>query len=32
MALRWKPTIPDDNNPDVVGRLHLHIFARVYRV
>jgi hypothetical protein len=33
MALRWKPTIPDDNNPhDVVGRLHLHVFARVYRV
>jgi hypothetical protein len=33
MALRWKPTIPDDNNPDdVVGSLHLHIFARVYRV
>lgn len=33
MALRWKPTVPDDNNPeDVVGRLHLHVFARVYRV
>ncbi len=33
MALRWKPTIPDDNNPhDVVGSLHLHVFARVYRV
>jgi len=33
MALRWKPTIPDDNSPDdVVGSLHLHIFARVYRV
>jgi hypothetical protein len=33
MALRWKPTIPGDNNPeDVVGRLHLHVFARVYRV
>ncbi len=33
MALRWKPTIPDDNDPhDVVGSLHLHVFARVYRV
>jgi hypothetical protein len=33
MALRWKPTIPDDNSPDdVVGSLHLHVFARVYRV
>jgi hypothetical protein len=33
MALRWKPTIPDDRNPeDVVGSLHLHIFARVYRI
>jgi GrpB-like predicted nucleotidyltransferase (UPF0157 family) len=33
MALQWKPTIPDDNDPDdVVGSLHLHIFARVYRV
>ena len=33
MALRWKPTIPADNNPyDVVGSLHLHVFARVYRV
>jgi hypothetical protein len=33
MALRWKPTIPDDNDPeDVVGSLHLHIFARVYRI
>jgi hypothetical protein len=33
MALRWKPTIPDDENPDdVVGSLHLHVFARVYRV
>jgi hypothetical protein len=33
MPLRWKPTIPDDNNPDdVVGSLHLHVFARVYRV
>jgi hypothetical protein len=33
MALRWKLTIPDDNNPhDVVGSLHLHVFARVYRV
>lgn len=33
MALRWKPTIPDDNNPeDVVGSLHLHVFARVYRI
>jgi hypothetical protein len=33
MALQWKPTIPDDNNPDdVVGSLHLHVFARVYRV
>ncbi|MBL0406921.1 hypothetical protein JKG68_23545 [Microvirga aerilata] len=33
MALRWKPTIPADNNPeDVVGSLHRHIFARVYRV
>jgi hypothetical protein len=33
MALRWKPTIPDDDNPeDVVGSLHLHVFARVYRV
>jgi hypothetical protein len=33
MALRWQPTIPDDNNPeDVVGSLHLHAFARVYRI
>jgi hypothetical protein len=33
MALRWKLTFPDDNNPDDVdGRLHLHVFARVYRV
>ena len=33
MALRWKPTIPDDNNPeDVVGILHLHVFARVYLI
>jgi hypothetical protein len=33
MALCWKPTIPDDHNPeDVVGSLHLHVFARVYRV
>ncbi len=33
MALRWKLAIPDDNNPhDVVGSLHLHVFARVYRV
>ncbi len=33
MALRWKLTIPDDNNlEDVVGSLHLHVFARVYRV
>jgi hypothetical protein len=33
MALRWKPTIPDDNNPeDVIGSLHLHVFARAYRV
>ena len=33
MALCWKPTIPDDDNPeDVVGSLHLHVFARVYRV
>lgn len=33
MALRWKPTIPDDKNPeDVVGSLHLHVFARVYRI
>jgi hypothetical protein len=33
MALRWKPTIPEDNNPDdVVGSLHLHVFARVYRI
>jgi hypothetical protein len=33
MALRWKPTIPDDNDPeDVVGSLHLHVFARVYRI
>lgn len=33
MALRWKPTIPDVNDPeDVVGSLHLHVFARVYRI
>lgn len=33
MALRWKPTIPDDEDPeDVVGSLHLHVFARVYRI
>jgi hypothetical protein len=33
MALRWKPTFPDDNDPDdVVGSLHLHVFARVYRI
>jgi hypothetical protein len=33
MALRWKPTIPDDDDPeDVAGSLHLHVFARVYRV
>ena len=33
MALRWKPTIPDDNDPhDVVGSVNLHVFARVYRV
>ena len=33
MALRWKPTIPEDNDPeDVVGSLHLHVFARVYRI
>ena len=33
MALRWKPTIPDDDNPDdAVGSVHLHVFARVYRV
>jgi hypothetical protein len=33
MALRWTLTIPDDNNPDdVVGSLHLHVFARVYRI
>ena len=33
MALRWNPTIPDDNDPeDVVGSLHLHVFARVYRI
>ena len=33
MALRWKPTIPDDNDPhDVAGSLHLHVFARVYRI
>jgi hypothetical protein len=33
MALRWKPTVPDGHNPeDVVGSLHLHVFARVYRV
>jgi hypothetical protein len=28
MVLRWKPTFPDD----VDGRLHLRVFARVYRV
>jgi hypothetical protein len=33
MALRWKPTIPDDKDAeDVVGSLHLHVFARVYRI
>src|SRR5215212_4536477 len=33
MALRWKPTILDDNKlEDVVGSLHLHVFARVYRI
>jgi hypothetical protein len=33
MALRWKPTIPPDNNlEDVVGSLHRHVFARVYCV
>jgi hypothetical protein len=33
MALWWKPTIPDDKDPeDVVGSLHLHVFARVYRI
>ena len=33
MALRWKPTISDDNNlEDVVGSLNLHVFARVYRI
>jgi hypothetical protein len=33
MALRWKQTFPDDNNPeDVTGSLHLHVFARVYRI
>ena len=33
MALRWKPTILDDNNlEDVVGSLNLHVFARVYRI
>jgi hypothetical protein len=33
MALWWKPTIPDDDNPEhVAGSLHLHVFARVYRV
>lgn len=32
MALRWNPTIPDDNNSeDVAGSLHLHVFAWVYR-
>lgn len=33
MALRWTPTFADVNDPeDVVGRLNLHVFARVYRI
>lgn len=33
MALRWKPTIPEDNNPnDVTGSLRHYPFARVVRV
>ncbi len=33
MALRWKPTFADENDSeDVVGSLHLHVFARVYRI
>jgi hypothetical protein len=32
MPLRWKPTIPEDNNPeDVTGCLRHYAFARVTR-